>query len=79
MGNKEKLQQIFVDVLNSSIEQMPYLQLKESENWDSVGHIALIAEIENVFDINLETDDMFNITSFDSAVKILETNYNIKF
>ena len=79
MGNKEKLQQIFVDVLNSSIEQMLYLQLKESENWDSVGHIALIAEIENVFDINLETDDMFNITSFDSAVKILETNYNIKF
>lgn len=79
MGNIEKLQQVFIDVLNSSIEQIPSLRLKESENWDSVGHIALIAEIEETFDINLDTDDMFNITSFDSAIKILGTNYNIKF
>ena len=41
--NFEKLQTAFFKGLNlSSIDQLPALKLKESPNWDSVGHITLI-------------------------------------
>ena len=63
----------------SSIDQLPALKLKESPNWDSVGHITLISEIEDAFDLNLEADDMFEIDTFDSAIKVLESKYNQRF
>ena len=52
---------------------------KESPNWDSVGHITLISEIEDAFDLDLEADDMFEIDTFDSAIKVLESKYNQRF
>ena len=61
----------------SSIDQIPALKLKESPNWDSVGHITLISEIEDAFDLDLEADDMFEIDTFDSAIKVLESKYNL--
>ena len=48
--NLEKLQTAFFKGLNlSSIDQIPALKLKESPNWDSVGHITLISEIESKY------------------------------
>lgn len=78
--NLEKLQAAFLKGLNlSSIEQLPALRLKESPNWDSVGHIALIAEIEDTFGLDLEVEDMFEITTFDAAIDVLRDNYNLDF
>ena len=78
--NLEKLQTAFFKCLNlSSIDQIPALKLKESPNWDSVGHITLISEIEDAFDLDLEADDMFEIDTFDSAIKVLESKYNQRF
>ena len=78
--NFEKLQTAFFKGSNlSSIDQLPALKLKESPNWDSVGHITLISEIEDAFDLNLEADDMFEIDTFDSAIKVLESKYNQRF
>ena len=78
--NFEKLQTAFFKGLNlSSIDQLLALKLKESPNWDSVGHITLISEIEDAFDLNLEADDMFEIDTFDSAIKVLESKYNQRF
>ena len=78
--NLEKLQTAFFKGLNlSSIDQSPALKLKESPNWDSVGHITLISEIEDAFDLDLEADDMFEIDTFDSAIKVLESKYNQRF
>lgn len=78
--NLEKLQTAFFNGLNlSSIDQLSTLKLKESPNWDSVGHITLISEIEDAFDLDLEADDMFEIDTFDSAIKVLESKYNQRF
>ena len=78
--NLEKLQTAFFKGLNlSSIDQIPALKLKESPNWDSVGHITLISEIEDAFDLDLEADDMFEIDTCDSAIKVLESKYNQRF
>ena len=78
--NLEKLQTALFKGLNlSSIDQIPALKLKGSPNWDSVGHITLISEIEDAFDLDLEADDMFEIDTFDSAIKVLESKYNQRF
>jgi acyl carrier protein len=40
-------------------------------HWDSIGHMALIAEIEAVFDVMFDTDDVLALDSFDGAVELV--------
>ena len=39
--------------------------------WDSVGHMALMTEIETVFDIMLDTDDIIGLSSVAKAKALL--------
>jgi hypothetical protein len=41
------------------------------EHWDSVGHMALVAEIEDAFGVMLDTDDIIGLSSYAAAVEIL--------
>ena len=42
-----------------------------TEGWDSVAHMALIAEIEGAFRVMLSTDDVIDMSSFEKAREIL--------
>jgi acyl carrier protein len=68
----EKLKNAFVNVLGvgpeDDFESMAYGQ---TAGWDSVAHMALIAEIENAFDIMLPTDDVIGMSSFGKAKEIV--------
>jgi acyl carrier protein len=39
--------------------------------WDSVAHMALVAEIENTFNVTLDTDDIIGMSDVSKAVEIL--------
>ena len=39
--------------------------------WDSVGHMALVAEIENTFNVTLDTDDIIGMSDVSRAIEIL--------
>ena len=52
--------------LNSNLE---YESIQE---WDSIGHMALISELEDTFDISMEMDDIIDFSSYDKGKKILE-------
>jgi acyl carrier protein len=43
----------------------------ETAGWDSVAHMALVAEIESVFDVMLDTDQVIGLSSFNEAERIL--------
>jgi acyl carrier protein len=43
----------------------------QTEGWDSVAHMALIAAIEIDFDIMIDTDDVIGMSSFAKAREIL--------
>jgi acyl carrier protein len=45
--------------------------------WDSVAHMVLMSEIENAFDIMLDTDDVIDFSSFEKGKEILR-KYDIK-
>lgn len=73
MTNLEKYVEAFVkglevdeSVVNSSLE---YESITE---WDSVGHMGLIAELEEAFDIEMETDDVVDFSSFEAGKEILK-------
>ena len=40
--------------------------------WDSVGHMTLVAEIECTFDIRLDTDDIIAMSDVSKAIEILQ-------
>jgi acyl carrier protein len=44
----------------------------KTEGWDSVAHMALVAEIESTFDVMLDTDQVIDLSSFSKAVEILD-------
>jgi acyl carrier protein len=44
----------------------------EYEKWDSLGHINLIAAIEENFDIMLEPEEMMEINTINDIEKIIE-------
>lgn len=77
--NQEKLQKIFAESLNISTslvtDELTYNSIPE---WDSVAHMALIAEIEEAFDIMLDTDDVLDMSSFAKAKEIL-VKYEVEF
>lgn len=46
--------------------------------WDSVGHMGLIAELEDAFGVMMETDDIIDFSSYEKGKEIL-SKYDIKF
>src|SRR5262245_66376704 len=50
---------------------IPALAYQSIPQWDSVGHMALVAEIENTFNVTLDTDDIIGMSDVAKAVAIL--------
>lgn len=77
--NLRKYNQVFCETFGVLETELGDLKLKESECWDSVGHIGLISSLEDVFEINMESDDMFDISTYENGIEILKAKYNIEF
>ena len=45
----------------------------------TVGHMDLMYELEDAFDIMLKTDDVIDLSSFEKGREILEKGYGISF
>lgn len=67
MTNLEKYEQAFCESLEVSKEQLIGLEYQQITNWDSVGHMGLIAAIEDAFDIMMDTDDIIDLSSFEKG------------
>ena len=55
------------------------MQYQQIELWDSVGHMTLVANLEDAFDIMMETDDIIDLSSYEKGQEILANNYGIVF
>jgi acyl carrier protein len=49
-------------------DELTYNTIKE---WDSVAHMALVAAIEEAYEIMMETDDVIDMSSLSKAREIL--------
>ena len=76
MTNREKYDNAFIESLDVEKEQLMGLQYQGVPTWDSVGHMGLISEIEDAFDIQLETDDIVDFNSYEKGIELL-TKYDV--
>jgi acyl carrier protein len=68
----EKVRQAFAEALDLPAEtNIEGLEIGRDPHWDSVGHMALVAELENRFGIALETEDMIAMSSYANVLEIL--------
>ena len=72
MTNKEKYNAAFVEALEVTEEQLADLKYQSIPEWDSVGHMSLIAAIEDAFDIMMDTDDIIDLSLYEKGIEILE-------
>ncbi|MCK1986512.1 acyl carrier protein [Lysinibacillus fusiformis] len=79
MTNEEKLRGIFAEALGIDINQVTEnLAYNTIAEWDSIAHMALIAEIDDQFDTMLDTDDVLDMSTFSKAKEIL-AKYDVEF
>ena len=71
MTNLEKYINAFAESLETPAEEVPSLKYGESDQWDSVGHMSLIAALEDAFDIMVDMDDIIDLNSFEKGKEIL--------
>ncbi len=45
------------------------LRFREHPRWDSVGHMSLVVAIEDEFGVEMDTDALIGMDSFDKAVE----------
>lgn len=79
MTNFEKYNNAFCDTLQISEDKLVGLKYQGTELWDSVGHMTLIAALEEAFDIMMETDDIVDFSSYEKGKEILASNYDVNF
>ena len=77
MSSVAKYSEIFKTALNVSADKVnENLKYNEIDEWDSIGHMTLMASLEEEYKISLETDDIVDFSSFKKGIEILK-KYNI--
>ena len=79
MDNKKKYEKIFIKAL--SVDKSKFtekIEYNEIPEWDSIGHMTLISELEEGFKITIETDDIIDLRKKKKGIEILK-KYKIKF
>lgn len=80
MSNLEKYNQAFMTAFEIGADQLAGLKYQDIEAWDSVGHMQLIAELEDAFDIMMDTDDIIDLSSYEKGKEILsKEEYGVAF
>lgn len=75
----DKLRATFSDSLGLPLSDITdALAYNSIAQWDSVAHMALVAAIEDAFDILIETEDVIDLSSFGKAQTIL-AKYGVSF
>ena len=78
MNNLETYKRIFIETLEIQEEQLQGLEYQGIESWDSIGHMSLMASIEDTFQIMLDMDDIIDFSSCEKGKEILR-KYDVEF
>lgn len=73
MKNKNKYIEIFSKSL--SIDKKKFnekIKFNDIPEWDSIGHMTLMSDLEDGFNISIDTDDIINFSSFKKGIQILK-------
>lgn len=78
MSNKEKYEKVFRASFSlKKADLKKDIKYNSVPKWDSVGHMAMIAKLEEAFKITMEMDDIIDFSSYKTGIKLLK-KYKIK-
>lgn len=72
MDNLKKYNEIMMESFLVDEKQLKGLEYQSVQDWDSVGHMTMIATLEEAFDIMLDTDDIIDFSSYEKGIEILK-------
>ena len=73
MNNKDKYDKVFIDCFSvDEAKLQKNLEYNSITQWDSVGHMSMIAALEEAFDIVFEMDDIIDFSSYNAGRDILK-------
>ena len=71
-SNLKKLENAFYKALELSEQtELSSLTYGSIPEWDSLGHMALVSEVEDTFSIEFTTEEVINFSSFKAGIQIL--------
>ena len=79
MNNKQKYDQAFMESFSIDESKLDdNLEYNSIPEWDSVGHMSLVAGLEEVFDIMMEMDDIIDFSSYKKGFELI-AKYGVDF
>ena len=73
MTNKDKYDNSITTALSIDKKKLnKSLEYNSIQEWDSIGHMSLISELEKNFKISIETDDVIDFSSYQKGISILK-------
>ena len=73
MTNEDKLRDSFVRVLELDPAQVTYeLKYQGVPQWDSIAHMDLVDDLETVFGVSFETEQILGMSSYARARELLQ-------
>lgn len=78
MTNLDKYNEVFCKTFEITEDKLAGLKYQDIDAWDSVGHMTLVANLEDTFDIMMETDDIIDLSSYEKGKEILANNYDVE-
>ena len=79
MNNKQKYDQAFIESFSISESALDDNLIYNSiPEWDSVGHMGMISELEDVFEIMMEMDDIIDFSSYKKGFELI-AKYGVEF
>lgn len=78
MNNLEKYNEIFCRLFSVKPDQLDNRFLYQSvPAWDSIGHMEMVAELEDALGIAMEAEDILNFNSYNKGKELLR-KYDIE-
>ena len=71
MTNLEKYNASFVEAFGVAPDDLPALAFQSITQWDSIGHMQLIAALEEAFDIMMDTEDIMEFSSYEKGKEFM--------
>ena len=78
MTNLEKYNRAFMMNFRVSEKELPDVKYEGLGKWDSVGHMDLIADLEAAFDIEMDTKDVLDLSTYEKGKEVL-AKYGVSF
>jgi acyl carrier protein len=79
MSNIELYKKVFIESFEVEENLVEDLAYQGVPLWDSIGHMGLISNLEETFDLIIDTDDIIALSDYKIGMSILTEKYGVNF